>query len=317
MSPINTGRSFEFLTGIINQALIGQDAIVIRNHRMVNDCGLDREIDVYIETIDKKIAIKCKDWRYKKNSIKIDLIDAFYGKTSLLTSIDRKIFVARGRYQSGAKILARYLGIELYTLDEVDENLVLDWIDIKLSWKIRVERSIFQTGLQVEHNNQKIWIINVESDTYLEVENEGSFTLGYIIKNNLAAYYEKEENFCLEMQHKGHFKFWQENLFPTEGKIIIYNYNNQNFKVLSLRCICVYELEMYSVEQHNSWEYTDGTVLDSVAQAVNVTFKDNLDEKFHFVKNSITGEETVFLEEIIDGKKVHTPLIGRGYTFRE
>ncbi|WP_461137325.1 restriction endonuclease, partial [Spirosoma terrae] len=285
--------------------------------KMVNDCGLEREIDVYIETTDKKIVIECKDWRHKKNSIKIDLIDAFYGKTSLLPSIDRRIFVARGRYQSGAKILADYLGIELCTLDKIDKNTVLNWLDISQAKKMRVNWVLVQTSLIVEHNGQKVLILNVESNTDLYVEGQGNFTLGYIIKNNIVAYYEDEENLCLEMYGKGHLNFWQEKFFPVEGKHIIYSYNGQNFKVFSLRCVCVYELESYSVEDHNNWDYKDGIRQDSIAQAVNITFKDNLDQKYHLIRNSDTGEENMFLEEIINDKIVQTPLIGRDYTFKE
>lgn len=309
----NNGKEFEALTGLIENTLRGNNCEILLNHVMINKYNIEREIDVYIRAPNGNIAIECKDWRGKKRNIEMQLIDAFHGKTSEIEDIDKKIYVVRGGYQSGAKKLAKGLGIELFKLDEINDQQVLGWIQFEAIKKLHVSSLISHIGILVSNKENKLtYLSKISNETLLEVEGEGEFTFHHILSTNLEAYREEVENFSLECVKINEHSFWKEHLFPTNDKAIWYRDENKKHRVLMLRCIRHYEIILSSAQNTNLMSYDNITMGHGVASIANITFEESL-EKLIFVKDDSTNEETAYIQEIKNGKTDYIQLFDRIY----
>lgn len=146
---VNTGKEYELFVTQIQQALIDSDGsakskniVVETDKKIVDNCGIERQFDVYWEYelggYTYKTVIECKDYNSK---VSVDKIDALIGKLQDLPGI-KPIFATKIGYQSGAEAKALKHNIELLVVREQNES---DWVDDdgaplikKLQFNIRV-----------------------------------------------------------------------------------------------------------------------------------------------------------------------------------
>lgn len=130
---MNKGRKAEKLVRLIQEAIKDFPNVeIFSNYEIKNISGRNREIDVLLKTtinfFDIIIAIECKDY---KTSIPVEKIEAFNSKCQRITGISKKIFVATNGFQADAFNAAKYFDIELYNLNEIDYQDIIDWFPIK------------------------------------------------------------------------------------------------------------------------------------------------------------------------------------------
>jgi len=129
----NNGRDYETFVQKIQQALINSEEYlhqknisIERNVKITDNCGIDREFDLYWEYelagVTYKTVIECKDYASK---ISIDKIDSLIGKIRDIPDI-KPIFVTKTGYQSGAEQKAKHNKIELLIVREQIDD---DWKD--------------------------------------------------------------------------------------------------------------------------------------------------------------------------------------------
>ena len=129
----NTGKNYEVFVANLQQALIhsenisGQKNIEIElNKKILDNCGIEREFDIYWEYeyagITYKTIIECKDYNSK---ISVEKIDSLIGKIKDIPDL-KPVFATKMGYQSGAKSKANTNRIELLIVREQNET---DWED--------------------------------------------------------------------------------------------------------------------------------------------------------------------------------------------
>lgn len=129
----NDGRDYERFVQKLQQALINseeflhqQNISIKRNVKIVDNCQIEREFDLYWEYelagVVYKTVIECKDYASK---VSVEKIDALIGKVRDLPDI-KPIFATKTGYQSGAEKKAKYNKIELLVVREQIDD---DWKD--------------------------------------------------------------------------------------------------------------------------------------------------------------------------------------------
>ncbi|PHR74232.1 MAG: restriction endonuclease [Arcobacter sp.] len=129
----NNGRDYEKFVANLQQALLdaeqitNQTNIIIElNKKIIDNCGIEREFDLYWEYsfggLIYKTIIECKDYN---SNISIDKIDALIGKISDIPDL-RAVFATKKGYQSGAKTKAEKNKIDLLIIREQNDS---DWQD--------------------------------------------------------------------------------------------------------------------------------------------------------------------------------------------
>jgi len=129
---MNDGKRLEKLVRLIQEALKDfPNTEIFSNYKIKNNSGRKREIDVLLKTtvnnFDLIIAIECKDY---KNAVPVEKIEAFNSKCDRIKGISKKIFVATNGYQADAIDAAKEFEIELYNLNEIDEQEIIKWFPI-------------------------------------------------------------------------------------------------------------------------------------------------------------------------------------------
>lgn len=127
MSTKKKGRSLEQLVAAVQATIAPNEQVqIFKNHKVKNKNNLDREFDVWVETIVQKtkicIAIECKDYTSK---VPVEKVEAFNTKCSDVPQINKKIMVSQKGFQSGARVTAAKHGIELYNLDDLPLESIL------------------------------------------------------------------------------------------------------------------------------------------------------------------------------------------------
>jgi len=129
----NLGRSLEKTISLIQDALKNSiDTVILQNYKAVNKSGRKREIDIMLITkinnIEIKIAIECKDF---KSKIPVEKIEAFESKCNRIEEIYKKVFVGSNGFQIDAINAAKEFNIELFTANEITEEIISNWFSIK------------------------------------------------------------------------------------------------------------------------------------------------------------------------------------------
>ena len=127
MSTKKNGRSLEQLVAAVQATIAPNEQVqIFKNYKVKNKNDIEREFDVWVETIVQKtticIAIECKDY---KSKVSVEKVDAFNTKCLDVPQINKKIMVSPKGFQSGARKTAEKHGIELYTLDDVPIESIL------------------------------------------------------------------------------------------------------------------------------------------------------------------------------------------------
>lgn len=130
----NNGKKYEQFVATLQQALLNTEIITIQkniqielNKRIIDNCGVEREFDLYWEYelggLIYKTVIECKDYN---SNIAVDKIDALVGKTRDIPGL-RAVFATKKGYQSGAKKKAEHNKIDLLIIREQNDS---DWKDV-------------------------------------------------------------------------------------------------------------------------------------------------------------------------------------------
>lgn len=130
---MSDGKSYEIFVQKLQQALINAEDFmsqknieIERNKKITDNCGIDREFDLYWEYelagLTYKTVIECKDYA---SAISVEKIDALIGKVKDLPDLI-PVFATKTGYQSGAKIKAQHNKIELLIVREQTDD---DWTD--------------------------------------------------------------------------------------------------------------------------------------------------------------------------------------------
>jgi len=129
----NTGKDYELFVAKLQQALLNAENITKQknisvevNKKILDNCGCERQFDVYWEYelggITYKTVIECKDYNSR---VSVEKIDALIGKIRDLPDI-RAVFATKMGYQEGAKKKAERNKIDLLIVREQNDS---DWID--------------------------------------------------------------------------------------------------------------------------------------------------------------------------------------------
>ncbi|MCB9235800.1 MAG: restriction endonuclease [Bacteroidia bacterium] len=125
-------RDFEKLVAAISDSLSGNSNTTVLHNQILTDVdGINRQIDVLIETSDsqtvtERIAVECKNWN---ENVKLEQVDAFLFKIGKL-NIPKGIVVSKKGFQSGAITRANNnSNVELRILSEIDKKTVKQWFE--------------------------------------------------------------------------------------------------------------------------------------------------------------------------------------------
>ena len=121
---MKAGKALEQLVAAIQEYLgDNPDTHIERNAKLTDNAGLQREIDVFVQTKVQGgkigIAFECKDY---KSIVQVSVVEAFQSKCNDIPQIHKKIIVASNGFSSGAQSKANLYGIELYQLGNVPFN---------------------------------------------------------------------------------------------------------------------------------------------------------------------------------------------------
>jgi hypothetical protein len=131
---MNHGKAYEEFVGRLHEALLSAEGItgqkniqVERNKKLIDNCGVAREFDLYWEYelagVVYKTVIECKDY---KSTVSVEKIDALVGKVRDLPDL-RALFATKKGYQSGAIQKARQNRIDLLIVREQNDS---DWTSL-------------------------------------------------------------------------------------------------------------------------------------------------------------------------------------------
>ena len=212
----NTGESYENFVKSLHEALLHLETLGIQKNikiemrkKITDNCGIDREFDLYWEYelggITYKTVIECKDYN---SAVSVEKIDALIGKIKDLPDL-KPVFATKIGYQSGAQKKAEQNKIDLLI---VRKPLDSDWVDeqgkplinkIEITFHIgkpakitsfipKVSANVFRelngnTSFSLSGNNNEIFINDGEkSITWLDLEN----TLPLLHKNEFGEFEE-------------------------------------------------------------------------------------------------------------------------------
>ena len=121
---MKAGKALEQLVAAIQEYLgDNPDTHIECNAKLTDNAGLQREIDVFVQTKVQGgkigIAFECKDY---KSIVQVSVVEAFQSKCNDIPKIHKKIIVASNGFSSGAQSKANLYGIELYQLGNVPFN---------------------------------------------------------------------------------------------------------------------------------------------------------------------------------------------------
>nr|WP_300311054.1 restriction endonuclease [Halomonas sp.] len=128
------GKAYEEFVGQIHEALLNAEGItaqkniqIERNKKLVDNCGVAREFDLYWEYelagVIYKTVIECKDYQ---STVSVEKIDALIGKIRDLPDL-RALFATKRGYQSGAIKKAKQNRIDLLVVREQNDS---DWTSL-------------------------------------------------------------------------------------------------------------------------------------------------------------------------------------------
>lgn len=129
---MSLGREYEEFVQQLHQALLDAEMVgnqrnisVERNKKIRDNCGINREFDLYWEYelagITYKTVIECKDY---SSSISVEKIDALIGKIRDIPDL-KAVFATTNGYQSGAEKKAKSNRIDLLIVREQRNE---DWV---------------------------------------------------------------------------------------------------------------------------------------------------------------------------------------------
>lgn len=143
------GKLLETLVRFIHESYKYTDKIeIFQNHHLLDKHDEPNEFDVVIisqiNNIPICIAIECKD---HKSKIPISLIDSFNSKCNRVPNINKKVFVSKVGYQKGALKAAQDFDIDLYQMNDLNQEILQSWIKQSQFKEVNYVKSITNISL--------------------------------------------------------------------------------------------------------------------------------------------------------------------------
>ena len=248
-----------------------------------------------------RVAIECKDY---KGPVKAEIVDAFNSKCNRLEGIHKKIIVASNGFQRGAINSAITHEIELFNLEDINFEIVNNWINIRGVRQIKVnkveieEYLVFLEDGQVLDNNQ----ISVSHNIF--ITGEGLLPLHVLLRQT-------EEQFranlirdlCEKLQSEGVLNNESLSLvrklfmffMPTLDVPIYIPVNKLNkMAIQRVEMGISYYFNVYEPYYYDLKKYTDFIKEDEKAEVINIGMKESI---LCLVKNSNTDEMKLFIKD--------------------
>ena len=129
---MKAGKALEQLVVAIQEYIKNNpDTQIVSNAKLHDNAGLEREIDVFIQTKVQGgkigIAFECQDYQDK---VDVKEVKAFNSKSRDIPEIHKRILVSSNGFTTGAQAKAKFYGIELYQIGSVPLNEILNPFDI-------------------------------------------------------------------------------------------------------------------------------------------------------------------------------------------
>ena len=183
---MKAGKALEqFVVAIQEYSKDSPDTIIIPNAKLKDNAGLEREIDVFVQTKVHGgkigIAFECKEY---KDKVDIKEVEAFHTKSTDIPGIHKRIIVSSNGFTSGAYTKARFYGIELYQIGDVPFNEILNPFDIFYT-QCWAEMCTHYRAIVVDDNNPALY---VDNGVYYCADDNEVDMLGYmaiVLKNSL------------------------------------------------------------------------------------------------------------------------------------
>ena len=222
----NTGESYENFVKSLHEALLHLETLGIQKNikiemrkKITDNCGVDREFDLYWEYelggITYKTVIECKDYN---SAVSVEKIDALIGKIKDLPDL-KPVFATKIGYQSGAQKKAEQNKIDLLI---VRKPLDSDWVDEQGKPLINKIEITFHIGKPAKITS---FIPKVSANVFRELNGNTSFSLSgnnneiFINDGEKSITWLDLEN-TLPLLHKDEFGQFEEiKVFSKEGEI--------------------------------------------------------------------------------------------------
>lgn len=222
----NTGESYENFVKKLHEALLHLETLGIQKNvkietrkKITDNCGIDREFDLYWEYelggITYKTVIECKDYN---SAVSVEKIDALIGKIKDLPDL-KPVFATKIGYQSGAQKKAEQNKIDLLI---VRKPLDSDWVDEQGKPLINKVEITFHIGKPAKITS---FIPKVSANVFRELNGNTSFSLSgnnneiFINDGEKTMTWLDLEN-ALPLLHKDEFgRFEETKVFSKEGEI--------------------------------------------------------------------------------------------------
>ena len=223
---MKNGDAFEVIVALVQSSIRNHPEINIALNQLILDiAGNKREIDVLLSTqinnLQLQVAIECKDYKYRVSAEKVD---AFKSKCEAIPSINKLVMISKVGFQKGAISKAAIYGIDLITMNQINESIVGDWFSSFNVRPMQVNRTLTNIGLDfvndpiddfqqsdiviVENGVKQMTLLNLVQDIIdltiaqprfrstisdslpEEVKRESSVNLKdtYILRNNIKSY---------------------------------------------------------------------------------------------------------------------------------
>lgn len=283
----NNGRDYESFVQKLQQALINSEEYlhqknisIKRNVKIVDNCGAEREFDLYWEYelagVIYKTVIECKDYASK---ISIDKIDSLIGKIRDIPDI-KPIFATKTGYQKGAEQKAKHNKIELLIVREQIDD---DWKDKdgnSLIKEIHINMLI-QSPAHIKSFSPKLdkdWIEqNTEIDTSTPISMDG-LNNEIFIKDNI-----KNEHYSIfDLQQK--LTNIKENEYGDMSQVVEFEDGYITYKDTMLK------IDSYKVDYSISKPHSMPMVIDYAKELIGV---------IEYVSRETNTSTAVFKDRII------------------
>lgn len=233
---MNDGRKVEKLVRLIQEAIKDFPNVeIFSNYEIKNKSGRKREIDVLLKTTVNSfeiiIAIECKDY---KNAVPVEKIEAFNSKCQRISGISKKIFVATNSFQADAFNAAKDFDIELYNLNEIEYQDIIDWFPIK---QLKA-KYLLKPPHGLEMDAEQSDIDNIPQDNELIVhfyDNTPATTLTAFLWDSIIYKNQSQLKSLLIyefMKNKGNLNY--QTIIPFEGDITGIYIKGENDKKISI-----------------------------------------------------------------------------------
>ena len=176
---MKAGKALEQLVVAIQEySKDSPDTLIVPNAMLRDNAGLDREIDVFVQTKVHGgkigIAFECKEY---KDKVDIKEVESFHSRSADIPGIHKRILVSSNGFTSGAQIKARFYGIELYQIGDVPFNEILNPFDIFYT-QCWVELDRYYRVIVEDDNNPALYS---ENNVYYCVDGKDVEMLAYLV----------------------------------------------------------------------------------------------------------------------------------------